>query len=83
MLSAVQMNNSYFDATTNIFVLLLEVFTMRMGGYPRVVISGYDAMHQLLIASADHTSSRAITFTKYIKSRSERGKYNINCNIYF
>ena len=44
------------------------MFTFEFGGYKRVVISGYEAMHKLLVKQADYTSNRsANSMTAQIK----------------
>jgi len=48
---------------------------MRLGGYTRVVISGYDNLHHILISLAEHTSSRSMTFQKFFPGKKERGEF--------
>ena len=37
----------------------MQAFTFEFGGKKRVVVSGYEAIHKLLIKNADYTSTRS------------------------
>ena len=44
---------------------LIQIFTIELGGQKIVVISGYDAMHELLIKNADYASNRTTRTMPY------------------
>ena len=49
----------------------LQIFTFEFGGSKRIVISGYDEIHGILVKNADISSNRSVL------SLSKSGRYNV------
>ena len=63
---------------TIIIFIYTQVYTIDVAGSKRVVISGYDNFHNLLVKSADYTSTRSTaSMTKVIQdaARDTPGTY--------
>lgn len=58
----------------------MQVFTFEFGGCKRVVISGYEAMHTVLVKNADYTSNhsiRSMTAETRNAFKNSPGKFNL------
>ena len=52
----------------------MQVFTYRVGGNTRVVISGYQTIKELLVNNADYTSNRSTkSMSKVIQEYASNG----------
>ena len=44
---------------------MIQIFTIELGGQKIVVVSGYDAMHELLVKNADYASNKTVRTLPY------------------